>query len=89
MTLPLIHSLQKADWLTRRRIIYAVKNNNGDNAKVAEVIKFVKETGGLDYAIGRMWEYHAQALDLVRSFEPSPARASLEQLITYTIEREK
>jgi octaprenyl-diphosphate synthase len=89
MTLPLIHSLQQTDWLTRRRIIYAVKNNNGDNTQVAEVIKFVKETGGLDYAIGRMREYHAQALDLLCTFDPSPSRSSLEQLITYTIEREK
>ncbi|CAN5869032.1 polyprenyl synthetase family protein [soil metagenome] len=89
MTLPLIHSLQQADWLTRRRIIYDVKNNGGDNAKVAAVIQFVKETGGLDYAILRMKEYHAQALAILRTFTPSPSRDSLEQLITYTIEREK
>jgi octaprenyl-diphosphate synthase len=89
MTLPLIHALQQVDWLSRRRVIYNVKNNNGDNGKVAEVIRFVKETGGLDYAIGRMNEYHRQALDILQTFEPSPSRDSLEQLITYTIEREK
>ena len=89
LTLPLIHSLQRTDWLTRRRIIYDVKNNKGDNAKVAAVIQFVKETGGLDYAILRMKEYHAQALTILRTFKPSPSRDSLEQLITYTIEREK
>lgn len=89
MTLPLIHSLQQADWFTRRKIIYAVKNNNGNNAKVADVIAFVKQAGGLDYAIGRMNAYHAEALSILRTFAPSPSRTSLEQLITYTVEREK
>jgi octaprenyl-diphosphate synthase len=89
MTLPLIYALQQADWLTKRQMIYNVKNNNGKNEVVAKVISFVKKSGGLDYAINQMNTYAEEALQILRSFEPSPTRTSLEQLISYTIEREK
>ncbi|GAA3953341.1 polyprenyl synthetase family protein [Hymenobacter algoricola] len=89
MTLPLIYALQQADWLTKRRIIYNVKNNDGRKDRVQAVIEFVKQSGGLDYAIQTMKNYRDEALTLLRTFPDSPSRHSLEQLINYTIEREK
>jgi octaprenyl-diphosphate synthase len=89
MTLPLIYALQQADWLTKRQIIYYVKNNSGKNEVVAKVIDFVKKSGGMNYAIDQMNAYAAEALQILHSFSPSPSRTSLEQLIMYTIEREK
>jgi len=89
MTLPLIYALQQADWLTKRQMIYNVKNNHGKNEVVAKVIEFVKKSGGLEYAIQQMNQYANEALQILRSFQPSPSRTSLEQLIAYTIEREK
>lgn len=89
MTLPLIHALRGADWLTKRRVIYNVKNNNGDSKRVQQVIDFVKKSGGIAYTIQLMNQYHAEALAILNTFPPSPSRTSLEQLIAYTIEREK
>ncbi|MHA6247346.1 polyprenyl synthetase family protein [Pontibacter sp. CAU 1760] len=89
MTLPLIHALQEADWLTKRKVIYNVKNNNGDSRRVQYVIDFVKESGGIAYTIEVMNRYHAEALAILNTFPASPSRRSLEQLIAYTIEREK
>ncbi|QHL86882.1 polyprenyl synthetase family protein [Nibribacter ruber] len=89
MTLPLIYALQQADWLTKRRIIYNVKNNNGKADRINTVIDFVKNSGGLNYAIQVMNAYHQEALQLLHTFPASPSRDSLEQLIRYTIEREK
>ena len=89
MTLPLIHSLQQTDWLTKRRVIYNVKNNDGRKDRVQAVIEFVKKSGGLEYAIGVMQKYRDEALTILRTFPDSPSRSSLEQLINYTIEREK
>jgi octaprenyl-diphosphate synthase len=89
MTLPLIYALQQADWLTKRRVIYQVRNNKGKNEIVAKVIDFVRQSGGLEYAIGQMNQYADEALAILHSFAPSPSRTSLEQLISYTIEREK
>ncbi|MCC2548644.1 polyprenyl synthetase family protein [Hymenobacter sp. BT175] len=89
MTLPLIYALQQADWLTKRRMIFNVKNNDGRRDRVQAVIDFVKKSGGLDYAIQSMKSYRDEALRLLHTFPESAARTSLEQLINYTIEREK
>ena len=89
MTLPLIYALQQASWLEKRRIIFNVKNNEGHRDRVQQVIEFVKKSGGLDYAITTMKRYRDEALEILHSFPDSPSRTSLEQLINYTIEREK
>ncbi|GAA4053796.1 polyprenyl synthetase family protein [Hymenobacter glaciei] len=89
MTLPLIYSLQQASWLEKRQVIFNVKNNAGHRDRVQQVIEFVKRTGGLEYAIKTMKEYRDQALAILYTFPESPSRTSLEQLINYTIEREK
>ena len=50
MTLPLIHALSQAPKRERRKIINTVKNNNNDDKKVQEVINFVLQSGGIQYA---------------------------------------
>ncbi|MGB1248058.1 MAG: polyprenyl synthetase family protein [Chitinophagales bacterium] len=87
MTLPLIHALSNASKKDRSRIINIVKNDNQKSHKVQEVIEFVKNSEGLNYTIQRMNEYKEQAIELLKTFAPSPARDSLEDLILYTIER--
>ncbi|KAA9339132.1 polyprenyl synthetase family protein [Hymenobacter busanensis] len=89
MTLPLIYALSQASWLKKRRIIYNVQNNDGRADRVQAVIEFVKQSGGLDYAVQRMKQYRDEALEILHTFPASPARTSLQQLIDYTIEREK
>ncbi|MDU0371378.1 polyprenyl synthetase family protein [Hymenobacter endophyticus] len=89
MTLPLIHALSRADWLTKRRVIFNVKNNDGRKDRVQAVIDFVKQSGGLEYAIQVMQRYRDEALEILYTFPASSSRTSLEQLINYTIEREK
>jgi octaprenyl-diphosphate synthase len=53
------------------------------------VIDYVKTSGGIQYTIEAMNRYHAEALAILHTFPASPSRTSLEQLIAYTIEREK
>ena len=87
MTLPLIYTLQKADWLTRRKVINVVKNENQDMEKVRWVIDTVRSSGGMDYAVSRMKDYRQQALDILHQFPDGEARTSLEQLVEFTINR--
>src|SRR3954469_24218796 len=47
VTLPLIYSLNHTSATEKKRIINLVKNHNDDAAKIAEIIRFVKNTGGL------------------------------------------
>lgn len=87
MTLPLIYAIAKAGWLEKRRILGIVRNNNNNPKKVKEVISFVKESGGIQYANEVMNRYHQEALDLIRNLPESDYKKSLIQLVQFTIER--
>ena len=89
MTLPLIYALQKSSWLEKRKIINIVKNHSHKPKKVNEVIDYVKSSGGMAYASSVMSRFYDEALTLLRGFDDSPYRNSLEALVTYTINREK
>lgn len=87
MTLPLIHALSKASWLEKRRIIGMIRNDSENSKKVREVISFVKDSGGIEYARKAMDHYYLQALDLLKSMPESKYKTSLGQLVRFTIER--
>ena len=87
LTLPLIHILQKVAPSLKKEIIYIVKNNNNDKAKVKFVIDHVISYGGIEYATHKMNEYRDKALLILNSFPPSPTREALEELVRYTTDR--
>ncbi len=89
ITLPLIYSLNKASITEKRRIINLVKNHNEEPKKVAEVIDFVRNTGGLAYAEMQMHRYQEEAFEILKTFPDSDSRTSLEQLVRFTTERKK
>ena len=89
MTLPLIHALQSAPAAERRRVLRLVKRGGDDAAKVAEVVAFVRGSGGLAYARRRMDEYLARAREELAGFGESPYRDSLDRLLTYVTARRK
>lgn len=87
MTLPLIYALSQSGWLEKRRIISIVKNESEKPKKVKEVIAYVKQSGGIQYAVSKMNEYHRAALDILESFPASDYRKSLRDLVQFTIDR--
>jgi octaprenyl-diphosphate synthase len=89
VTLPLIYSLKRASSSDRKRIINLVKNHNDDPKKIGEVIRFVNETGGLQYAETQMKRYQEEAFAILNTFPDSDSRRSLEQLVRFTTERNK
>lgn len=89
ITLPLIYALNHTGKSEKRRIINLVKNHNEEADKIAEIIKFVKETGGLQYAESQMKRYQDDAFEILNTFPDSESRRSLEQLVRYTTERNK
>lgn len=89
MTLPLIYALSQAGYWEKRRIINTVKNNSNDPKRVNEVIAFVKQSGGIEYATQAMERYVEEARTILHTFPESTYRTSLEQLVQYTIERSK
>lgn len=87
MTLPLIYALAKSGWLEKRRIISIVKNESEKPKKVKEVIAYVKQSGGIQYAIDKMNCFHQEALNILDSFPDSEYRSSLSDLVQFTIDR--
>lgn len=89
LTLPLIYSLQHAGWGEKRKIINIVKNKSHKSNKVNEVIDFVKNSGGIDYAIKVMEQYKDEALQMLQLFPESDYKRSLGELVSFTISRER
>lgn len=89
MTLPLIHALEHANSADKSRITNIIKRHNENPKKVKEVINYVLNSNGINYAVEQMNLYKQQALDILYTFDPSPARDSLEGLVEYTINRVK
>jgi Geranylgeranyl pyrophosphate synthase len=87
MTLPLIYALHHADAQTKKKIIYIIKNQNTDKQKVAEVISFVKASGGIAYAEQKMLEYQNQARDILYTYPVSQMRDAMEELMNYVVKR--
>jgi len=89
LTLPLIYALKQTKKSEKRYFINLVKNHNEDSKKVKEVIDFVKNSGGLQYAQERMLDYQNQAFEILNTFPESEYRTGLQQLVQFTTERKK
>lgn len=89
MTLPLIYTLANADRATRRFIMNIVKNESHKAERVAEVIRLVRQSGGIQYAQEAMYRYRQEAFDLLATVPESPARQSLKDLLMYVTERKR
>ena len=89
MTLPLIHTLNNCSKKEKKWVVNSIKNHNTDKVRVNELIHFVKEKGGLDYAVSKMKEYQKMALAILQKYPDSTYKESLELMVNYVIERKK
>jgi octaprenyl-diphosphate synthase len=89
MTLPLIYALNNASLKERNWLINSVKNHNKDKKRVKQVITFVKDIGGLDYATNEMKKFQQQALQLLEIYPDSSYKDSLMLMVNYVIDRKK
>lgn len=89
MTLPLIYVLNHCSKKEKRWVINSIKNHNKDKTRVKEVISFVKDKGGLEYAVAKMLSYRDEALGLLKTYPESEYRSALELMVNYVVERDK
>ena len=87
ITLPLIHALNRSSKSERRLIINTIKNENKNKSKVDELIKLVKQKGGIEYAEKKMNFYRQTALTILHEFPKNDYRDSLELMLNYVVER--
>lgn len=88
-TLPLIHALNQADAGVRKAMVKKIKNGKRSQRVVNEVVQFVHQMGGIEFANEKMLEYKASAMEILHSFPKSPARDSLRDLVEFTVSRNK
>ena len=89
MTLPLIHVLNIVSKKDKNWLINSIKNHNKNKKRVSEVIAFVKDNGGLDFAVTKMKAFQTEALQILQKFPDSSYKSSLELMVNYVIERKK
>jgi octaprenyl-diphosphate synthase len=89
MTLPLIYALNNATQKEKRWLINSIKNHNRDKKRVKEVIQFVKDKGGLEYAESKMHTYQDEALQLLQTYPDSPYKEALQLMVNYVVDRKK
>lgn len=89
MTLPLIYALNQSDKEQRRWLINSIKKHNKNRKRVKEVIAYVKEKGGLEYAVSKMLEFKDEALSLLDKYPDSEYKSALTLMVNYVVDRKK
>ena len=87
ITLPLIYSLNVADYNEKKWLLNAIKKRSNDKKTVKEVIKKVMKLGGVKYATESMLSYKNKAINLLGTFPKNQYRDAMELMINYVVER--
>ncbi len=88
-TLPLIHALNAVDSGKRKEIMRIIKRDNKSQQEIDTVINFVLNSNGIKYADDKMRSIANEAITELNSLPDTEARASLIELVQFTIDREK
>lgn len=87
LTLPLIHALGKSSYSEKRSIIRKIKKKSEDKKVRNEIVTYVRNNGGLEYAKEQMLNYKKQALDVLKKYPAGPATEALENLVEFVVDR--
>jgi octaprenyl-diphosphate synthase len=85
----LIHALENSANSKKRHILNIVKSRKKTKSEISEVISFVIEYRGLDYAELKMNQYRDKALAILDSYPDSEVKESLREFVKYTTSRKK
>lgn len=89
ITLPLIHALEQAPSSRRKQILGVMKKRKKSKSEINEVIHFVSDYGGIEYAELKMHQYRDKALAILDSYPDSEVKESLKEFVRYTTSRRK
>jgi len=88
ITLPLIYALRHSGKSEQNRIKTILKSSKKRAVKSGEVISFVREKGGLDYAAEVADGFASKALDSIARFPEGDAKRSLRLLVDFVMKRQ-
>lgn len=87
MTLPLIWFLNHLSEGERKKVIRLIRRHSEKRLRTRDLVKQVRESGGLEYAHQRMIYYRDEAMSILYRFPESVERKGLEDLLYFTTER--
>ncbi|HTY37049.1 MAG TPA: polyprenyl synthetase family protein [Bacteroidota bacterium] len=87
LTLPLIYALHNGAQSDAKQALRYIKNG-AKQKEISWVIDFVRNAGGIDYAVGRALHYSALARNDIASLPESESKESLLEFVDFVIERE-
>ena len=90
LTLPVIYALNNSSFDSMLKLAKKVKAGEVNPNEIAVLVEFAKQQGGIEYAEQRMWEFHAEAAELIEKRVGDPTlRESLHAYLDYIIKRNK
>ena len=89
VTLPLIKALEHSSKKESARIRALMKKRKKTSKDIDEIVAFVHDKGGMDYAKKSMYDYANQAIEGLEKLPESQARIDFTDLIHYVITRKK
>jgi octaprenyl-diphosphate synthase len=88
MTLPLIYAFNRSSQKAKKEIIKLIENSFDHNG-FFEILNFVQNQGGVDYAKSRAFEFGERALDFISNLKDSESKDSLINLVNFMVNRER
>ncbi len=86
ITLPLIYSLNQVSANKAAEIRKIIKNGK-EKSKVDDVINFVRENKGIEYAVGQARNYSTAAKEALKKLPDSQSKLALEALVDFVVDR--
>ncbi len=86
ITLPLIYSLNQVSANKAAEIRKIIKNGK-EKSKIDDVINFVKENKGTEYAVGQARNYSTAAKEALKKLPDSQSKLALEALVDFVVDR--
>ncbi|NTW51349.1 MAG: polyprenyl synthetase family protein [Chlorobiaceae bacterium] len=88
ITLPLIYALRHAEKGEQNKIKTILKSSRKRSVRSREVIDFVTQKGGLDYAASIAEGFADKALESISHFPDNEAKRSLQHLVAFVMKRQ-
>lgn len=89
VTLPFIKALDNATVTETIRIRYLMRKRSKSQSDIDNIVSFVHEKGGMEYARSIMDDYATKALSKLSTLPESEDRQAFEDLIEFIIRRKK
>ena len=89
LTLPALYALNADPDPLARELAVRVKQGTASAADIADLVRFTKENGGMEYATQVMYQYRDRALELLSAVTDEQLRQALAAYVDYVVERKK